>query len=767
MIPPQSAVVGYDTNGVIVAWSPSAESIFGHSSAEIMGRNVARIVPDDLLEEHRDALRRLADGQTVTPLETERLHKDGRRIAVKIALSAIVDPSGAAVAVCEGICEQIPPDECEGPGDVVPATSDDRSGESEELSRALVAAPARIVWVTNGEGRVIGDTSSWRAFTGQTEEEMSHTGWMEVVHPEDRLRIGVAWKQAVAGGEPYSSEYRIRRADGEWRLIVARGAPVRDISGEVQSWVGLITDITDRRRAERALLETRQRFERIVRATTDAVWDWDFESGEVWWNEGISTLFGYAEKDVDSDEAWWLGQIHPDDREAVAAEVHRAIDGTDPIWSGEYRFLRADGSYANVFDRGRVQRDESGRAVRMTGGMADITERKQAEEALRQSEERLRQSQKLEAVGRLAGGVAHDFNNLLTIISGYSDFIKLGLRPEDPLRRCADEIAGAAERAAVLTRQLLAFSRKQLLQPVVLDLNRVVGDMSTMLGRLIGEDVEFETRLTSNNTFVLTDPGQLEQVLVNLVVNARDAMPSGGTLAVETSVVTVGESYAREHPGLPSGEFVMLAVRDTGVGMDAETREHIFEPFFTTKEQGKGTGLGLATVYGIVAQSGGSICVHSEPGRGSTFEIYLPATDAEHETPSGSAPITGDARDGETVLLVEDEQAVRAIAIATLKHHGYHVLEAQSPDEALTICESFEAEIDILVTDVVMPKMNGRDLATRVERMRPGIRVLFMSGYSEDVIAHQGVLDEDLAFLQKPFSPEGLARKVREVIDGA
>ena len=396
---------------------------------------------------------------------------------------------------------------------------------------------------------------------------------------------------------------------------------------------------------------------------------------------------------------------------------------------------------------------------------AEIAERKQAEVALRESEQQLRQSQKLEAVGQLAGGIAHDFNNLLTVINGNSDLLLRGMREEQQRER-VEEIKKAGERAAQLTRQLLAFSRKQVMQPVVLDLNTVVPDINKMLRRLIGEDLELRTVLDPKLGQVKADPGQIEQVLMNLAINARDAMPKGGKLTIQTGNVQLDEHYARGHVAIKPGPYVMLAVSDTGTGMDAETQARIFEPFFTTKEKGKGTGLGLSTVYGIVNQSGGSISVYSEVGRGTTFKIYLPCVEeiAGQHVPEIASPAPR-SQGLETILLVEDEETVRRLTRDILEINGYRILAAASGSEALELWEQHEGQIHLLLTDVVMPQMSGREVAERLTALRPAMKVLYMSGYTDDSIVHHGVLDAGVAFLEKPFTADALTRKVRETLD--
>jgi nitrogen-specific signal transduction histidine kinase/CheY-like chemotaxis protein len=403
-------------------------------------------------------------------------------------------------------------------------------------------------------------------------------------------------------------------------------------------------------------------------------------------------------------------------------------------------------------------RDADGQPVEAVGSWSDITERKQLEE-------QYRQAQKMEAVGKLAGGVAHDFNNLLTVIMGYSQMFLGKLRPEDPFRIPLTEIYKAGERATGLTRQLLAFSRKQVLMPVVLDLSTIIADMEKMLRRLIGEDVILTFLAGADLWKVKADPGQMEQVVMNILVNARDAMPEGGKVLLETRNVELDNHYVQTHPDAKPGEHVLLAISDSGCGMNASVKARIFEPFFTTKGPTKGTGLGLATVFGIVKQSGGHIDVYSEVGQGTTFKIYLPR-DKSGEPIASRSRIIEPVRGGtETILLVEDEEGVRNLAGTVLQQRGYKVLDAMNGGEALVICETLSQPIDLMITDVVMPHFSGRQLADRLATRQPTMKVLYMSGYTDDAIVHHGVLESGIPFLQKPFAPEALARKVREVLD--
>ncbi len=427
---------------------------------------------------------------------------------------------------------------------------------------------------------------------------------------------------------------------------------------------------------------------------------------------------------------------------------------------------RKDGSFVDVSVKFSPVRDISGAVIASAMIAKDLTPIREAEAVHRRTEEQFRQAQKMEAVGRLAGGVAHDFNNLLTVILSYSQFAIEDLKPGDPLRDDITQIDEAARRAADLTRQLLAFSRQQVLQPRVLDINQILTPMERMLRRLLGEDVTLSLRPGAGLGRTVADQSQLEQVVMNLAVNARDAMPTGGNLAIETTNVRFDPGHVGGPSGLPPGDYVMVSVSDTGVGMAPATCARIFEPFFTTKEAGKGTGLGLSTVFGIVRQSGGYISVDSELGHGTTFNVYLPMTDrpADAKIDDGSPVVL---RGSETVLLVEDEDQVRAVATAILRRHGYNVLETSNGGEAFLVSKTFPSTIHLLLTDVVMPRMSGRTLAEELAPLRPDMRVLYASGYTDDATIHHGVLQAGVAFIQKPFTPDTLLRKVREVLDSS
>jgi two-component system cell cycle sensor histidine kinase/response regulator CckA len=532
---------------------------------------------------------------------------------------------------------------------------------------------------------------------------------------------------------------------------------------------GISTFVTGDTREEKDMDRSEERFRALVEESPDVIELLDAQANIGYVGPAATRILGYSPEELVGHNGF--GFVHPDDLQRVKAAFAELVANPAKNLLIEYRNRHKDGSWRFLEANGANRLSDPGVGA-IIGHFRVISERKVREEALRRAEEKYqlleeqyRQSQKMEAIGKLAAGVAHDFNNLLTVIVGYSEMCLGALRPEDPLHVPLTEIHKAGERSSVLTRQLLAFSRKQLLMPVVLDLNTILEEMEKMLRRLIGEDIALTLLLGTNLWRVKADPGQIEQVVMNIVVNAREAMPLGGKLLLETKNTVLDESYVLTHPQAPPGENVLLAITDTGCGMDPSIKARIFEPFFTTKGPTKGTGLGLATVYGIVKQSGGHIEVYSEVDHGTTFKIYLPR-DKDGAPVAAGVLAPQQIRGGrETILLVEDEEGVRTLAKTVLQKKGYTILEAQNGGEALLLCETYSKTIDLLVTDVVMPSMSGRVLGERLATLQPKMKILYMSGYTDDAIVQHGVLESGIPFVQKPFAPEALARKVREVLD--
>jgi len=604
--------------------------------------------------------------------------------------------------------------------------------------------------------------------------------FLEAFHLRREEVIGRSLAEVVhAEGPPRRIVGDAGAANGPHDVLVALAVPggtgarparltLTEISSEQGKGRILLTveDLTESERLRTAAQASERRLRELVQSIDAIVWEAEAKTHQFTFvSQRAEQILGYHVGQWLSQADFWAQHLHPLDREqAVGAHRQAVAEGRDH--SLEYRALAADGREVWLHDTIHVVLDAEGRPLQLRGVAIDSTKEKLAQAETKRLEQQLRQAQKMEAVGRLAGGVAHDFNNMLTIISGYGGLLLEHPSTVEPLRGYVNEIKNASNRAASLTRQLLAFSRQQVLAPRVLGLNAVVANIEKMLKRLIGEDIDLVTTLGESLWPVKADPGQLEQVLLNLAVNSRDAMPNGGVLTIETANVEIDSTSAQTLFPLPPGRYVLLTFSDTGIGMDAETQARIFDPFFTTKEKGKGTGLGLAMVYGIVKQSGGYIWVYSEVGKGTTFRIYLPRTE---EVVDVSAPLRSgfEAQQGtETLLLVEDEDAVRALVRNVLREKGYRILEASRGEEALELAEQYGGPIDLLVTDVVMPQMNGRELARRLITLLPQIKVLYISGYADSAVWHQAGLDSGGAFLQKPFSPEALARKVREVLGG-
>jgi PAS domain S-box-containing protein len=590
--------------------------------------------------------------------------------------------------------------------------------------------------------------------------------YIERIHPEDRPRIAAAVKRAhnPTGDGLFDVEHRLLLPDGSVRWTSTRSQTFFEGAGDAQRpvrTVGAITDITNQKRAA----EAQQKLAAVVAMSRDFVGIATLEGQVVYLNQAGMDMVGL--RSIEEACRKTIFDFVPDaDLARVRDQLYPALFDVG-YWSGESHLRHfQSGSLIDVEITAFQVRDEHNAPINIATVTRDITEKRRAAAEKAALEGQLFQAQKMESVGRLAGGVAHDFNNLLTVINGYSQLLLSNLHPTDPLVNSLREIYKAGERAAGLTRQLLAFSRKQVLEPRMLDVNLVLESMRPLLERLVGEDVAVRVAPEARNATVYGDPHQLQQVIMNLAVNARDAMPKGGKLLLQTANVVWDQRSVQSHPEERPGAFVMLAVTDNGSGMDDETRQRIFEPFFTTKPVGEGTGLGLSTVQGIVAQSGGYINVNSAPGLGTTFKIYLPAR--SEAVPDTRAPVAAPVLGGsETILVVEDQAEVRRFAVKVLQSYGYRVLAADGAVAALEYCRQESGPVHLLLTDVVMPLLSGRDLARQLSKLRPGIKVLFMSGYIDPAVAGRNVLDEGARFIGKPFTPEALAAKVRGALGPA
>jgi PAS domain S-box-containing protein len=637
-------------------------------------------------------------------------------------------------------------------------SAQDRLSEAHEALRAserkyrdLVDQAPIGVFQTAPDGSFLSVNAAFAAITGyDSPDEVLRINSREIYFRASGLAMFLnAFDRAarVSG-----LEVRLKKKNGTPVWVRADGRAVRDSTGQIEHYEVFVADITEQRYAEESLRASEERYRVLMDRAQDAIHVVDASGTVLEANQAAERLSGRSKAEIVGRN--FLEMVVPEEREEVRRRFEASLQ-RGGAQADETRVLRPDGTIVPIEISASVI--EIGGRPLVLAIIRDISE----QNALA---EQLRLSQKMEAVGQLAGGVAHDFNNLLTAILGYSQLLAPDLRKNPDHFSAIEEIRKAGERAASLTRQLLAFSRKQMLEPRILDLNEVVRHIEEMLSRLIGEDVRFVVKLDPQLGSIRADAGQVEQVIMNLAVNARDAMPRGGQLSIETANVELDEEYAQTHVHVPPGPYAMLAVSDTGVGMDDATKRRIFEPFFTTKEKGRGTGLGLSTVYGIVKQSGGYIWVYSEPGKGTAFKAYFPRVDKPAEplpTDRAGAPAGGT----ETVLLVEDEDAVRALARRILETKGYRVLEASDGARAFEIVRAHSGPIDLLLTDVVLPGAGGSEIAARIRELFPRVKVLYSSGYTDDGIVRRGLTERDSAFLEKPFTPNALARKVREVLD--
>ncbi len=623
-------------------------------------------------------------------------------------------------------------------------------GEGEKRYRDLVEALPQVVFEVDEHGNLIYVNHHAYELFGQSKEDLADgPNILDRVVPEDRERLKENIRRILAGERPDDSEYRLLRKDGSILQALIYSCPP-DPQLRPARIRGILVDITERKRMEEKL----RKLSHAVEQSPVSVVITDRHGLIEYVNPKFSELTGYTVNEVIGKNPRILksGEMPSETYQQLWATITSGRD-----WEGQLHNRKKNGDL--YWERVAISpiTDSNGKITHFVAIKEDVTER-------RRLEQQLFQAQKMEAVGRLAGGVAHDFNNVLTVILSCSDLVLNGLDEKSPMRSEIEQIREAGKRAANLTSQLLAFSRKQIRSPQVLDLNAVVSQDERMLRRLIGEDVEVVLRLSPDIGRVYTDPVQLEQIIINLAVNARDAMPTGGKLVIETADVTLDENYARDHLTVKPGPYVLLAVSDSGCGMTREVQAHLFEPFFTTKEHGKGTGLGLSTVYGIVKQNDGYIWVYSEPGQGTTFKIYLPAVKARAVSPPRSRIATEESQCDETILIVEDDPFIRSLASRILSDRGYSILEAHDAVDASTVSRKHQGPIHLLLTDVVLPGASGKQLARSLAEARPEMRVLYTSGYTDDAIIRHGILEAGIAFLQKPFTPELLRRRVREAL---
>jgi len=738
------AIFAWDIDTGIILWNKGCERLYGYTQDEVLGRFGFDVMESTFSFSIEDLSRKLAETGFWSG-EVTQVAKDGRIVNVESRYQ-LVELGGRRVILQTNrdISDQ--------------KKAEELLIESEARYRNLFDNNPYSMWVYDVETlRFLAVNNAATMQYGFTEAEFLAMDITQIRPSRDIP--SVVRKAAGTNRRIHSSgEWTHRKRDGtEFNVeITSHGV---DFEGKLGRLV-LAHDISERVRAEELLKQSEEKYRDLFENANDLIYTHDLDGNFLSLNHAGEIIIGYTAGDAIGRNIAEV--VSPEFMDTVKRVIGSKING-GPATNYELDVIAKDGKTISLEVNSRLIIND-GKPVGVQGIGRDVTARRSAEEALRKSEEQLMQAQKLESIGILAGGISHDFNNMLTAINGYSELILRRIPADDPIRGNVEEIKKAGERSAALTRQLLAFSRRQILLPKVLNINEIITETTAMLGRLIGADISISTALDQELGSVEADPGQLAQVLMNLAVNARDAMDDGGTIVFETANVYLDEPYAVRHIGVRPGEYVMLAVSDTGTGMDEATSKRIFEPFFTTKETGRGTGLGLSTVYGIVKQSGGNIWVYSEPGKGTTFKVYLPrvSTVADLEV---SASMHVNRHGTETILLAEDEAVVRKLTCEILESYGYTVIEAHNGIEALEISKDLKIEIDLLMTDIVMPKMGGRELASQILEIRPGLRVLFASGYTDDAIMRHGIIDEGTNFIQKPFSSEALTLKIRNLLD--
>ncbi len=749
----EDAIYSVSLEGVVLSWNPGAQRIYGFTPEEIGGRDIALIVPVDREGEFPGILKTVKKGKPVSNYITSHRTKEKAEVLLSLTVSPVKNALGQ-VTLASVIAHDITQSE------KARAVKDMLESERDQLLAQLQLQIQRMPIAC-----ILSDQDFHFTYWNPAAEKMFGYSFSEV---EGRIGLIVTEKDlpahvetlrevAKSGGTENGIARENIRKDGKIILCEWYRTPIYDSEGHFAGLISMALDITEKRKAE----DVQSQLVAILQQTTDAVIGADLDGRIFSWNRGAESMLGYCLEEIVGENT---ALLVPDDRKEEMEKVRELATREENVSNYETLMRKKSGDLVEVSVTVSPIKDAKGKTIGVSAISRDITERKKAEESFRKHEEQMRLAQKMDAIGRLAGGVAHDFNNLLSVVGGNAEFLLSSMEKDNPHREELEEIQKVVRRGAELTKQLLVFGQKQISQPQAVNLNELSAEMNKMLKRLIDAAIDLSIIQDKDLRPILTDPGQMQQVILNLVLNARDAMPRGGHLIIETRNIREDKLEGELKPTLPSGDYVRLNVTDTGTGMSEQIQKHVFEPFFTTKA-GKGTGLGLASVYGIVTKWSGHIFLHSTPGMGTTFTLYFPALQAVEAVAAKPKQIALIPQGSETILLAEDEGPVRKVLVRTLEKYGYRVLEAQNGIEAVQKAWAYKDPIHLLLTDTVMPKMNGKELADELKKTRPKTKVLFVSGYPREVLSQQGILNSDIHLIQKPFELEDLAREIRKILD--
>jgi PAS domain S-box-containing protein len=777
------AIYSIGLDGTILTWNAGAERLFGYPASEIIGSNPTHLSPIAASGDLPAILERAACGQTGEAFDARRTRKDGSTVDISVTISPITDSTGRVTGVAAIARDATTRTTAEAElkrlnheilaqrlrevtvakkraADLEQEIVERRDAElavrgERDRAQRYLDAPEVMLLALDTEGRVTLANRYACSLLGWTRDDLIGRDWFDCCLPaRTRDEVRVRLRDRLNGDQSVAENPVLTRSGTE-RLIEWHNTVQRNDAGQVTGTFSSGTDVTERNRAVEALRTAEERMRFALQSANVGIWDMDYGSGVLRWSETLEAQHGLEPGTFGGTSEAFVERVHPDDRGLLLGTLElAAVSGAD--FTSQYRSMWPDGTVRWLSGAGRVHLGEDARPVRGVGISLDVTER-------RVLEEQYQQAQKMEAIGQLAGGVAHDFNNLLTVILGNCELLRDSLSPDNQGQADIAEIQKAGESAAGLTRQLLAFSRKEIIEPTLLDLNAVLTNMRPMLTRLIREDIKIILSLRPEPVPITADRGQIEQVVLNLAVNARDAMPSGGTLTIEVSPVVLDDAYAETHAAVAAGPYAALTMTDTGAGMPPEILSRLFEPFFTTKAVGKGTGLGLATVHGIISRSGGSIDVTSAVDRGSSFKVYFPSADGAQMAVDAAPAALRLPAGAATVLVVEDSAALRVLTEKLLQRLGFTVLVAADAEQALRVFEE-NPSIDVLLTDVVMPGASGPELTKRLVERWPALKVIYMSGHTDETIVDHGVITPGITFLQKPFTSENLRRRLHEVL---